>query len=124
MSGQDELNGYRALLDFTSVRTWIDAAQTTGLRPRNDSARRLELIAGYLEHVGEDPDTIVANARGDARAKNGYLRDLKRWVETLPGTDRQRHDAENAIRGFFMRNGFRVVARPYADVYRRSGSAE
>lgn len=119
----EEPNGH-SVLGYSSVRTWIEAGQTTSLRPHSDRGRRLELIAGYVAHVGEDPDSIVANARADARAKNAYLRELKRWVGTLPGTDRHRHDAENAIRGFFMRNGFRVVARPYADVYRRPGSSE
>jgi hypothetical protein len=42
------------------------------------------------------------------------------WAGQLPGSDRARHDAENTIRSFFMRNGFRVVARPYRDVYERS----
>jgi hypothetical protein len=42
------------------------------------------------------------------------------WAAELPGSDRARHDAENTIRSFFMRNGFRVVAGPYRDVYERS----
>ncbi len=73
------------------------------------------------QSVGVDPDTLVAKARADRDAKNGYLKELVAWAKGLPGTDRQRHDAENTIRGFFMKNGFRVVTKPYQDVYRRSG---
>ena len=61
-------------------------------------------------------------SRADREAKNEYLRQLVAWSKTLPGSDRSRHDAEAAIRGFFMKNGFRVMTKPYQDVYRRSAS--
>lgn len=108
------------MLGYASVRTWIESAKPTGLRPVDDRAERLALIASYCEAVGADPDTIVDRSRGDAAAKNRYLKQLVDWAATRPGSDRARHDAENLIRGFFMRNGFRVVARPYRDVYRRA----
>jgi len=78
-------------------------------------------MALFVAHVGVDPDTIVARSRGDATDKNAFLKQLVQWAGTLPGSDKVRHDAENTIRSFFMRNGFRVVARPYQDVYRRPG---
>jgi hypothetical protein len=107
------------LLVYRSVRTWIESVQRTSLRPAAERANRLLLMQQYVDHVGVDPDTIVATSRGDAAAKNGYLRELVRWARSLEVGERARHDAENTIRGFFMRNGFRVVARPYPDVYRR-----
>lgn len=110
------------LLRYDTVRTWIESVQRTSLRPAADRSDRLRLMQQYLAHVGADPDTVVRTSRGDAKAKNGYLRQLVQWAGTLPGSDRTRHDAENTIRGFFMRNGFRVVARPYPDVYRRAPS--
>lgn len=109
------------LMRYYSVRLWIESVQRTSLRPAADQARRLELLGEFTSHIGVDPDTIVATSRGDASVKNGYLRQLVHWARELPGTDRTRHDAENTIRGFFMRNGFRVVARPYRDVYQRGG---
>jgi hypothetical protein len=107
------------MLAYRSVRNWIESVQATSLRPGADRARRLALISAYASHVGVDPDTIVRTARGDQRTKNAYLKHLVAWAADLPGSDRARHDAENTIRSFFMRNGFRVVARPYRDVYER-----
>jgi hypothetical protein len=109
------------LMRYDSVRLWIESVRRTSLRPAADHARRLEVLGEFITHIGVDPDTIVETSRGDAKVKNGYLRQLVRWARELPGTDRTRHDAENTIRGFFMRNGFRVVARPYRDVYQRGG---
>lgn len=120
MTDNTPVNGHHQMLEYVTVRTWIESVQVAGLRPSNDREKRLEMIAAFVDHIGEDPDTIISRARGDAKAKNRYLGSLKRWAAQLPGTDRHRHDAENMIRGFFMRNGFRVVARPYADVYRRN----
>ncbi|MGE0486991.1 MAG: hypothetical protein AB7Q81_22765 [Gammaproteobacteria bacterium] len=110
------------LLAHASARTWIEAGGAPGLRPGADRARKLEWLAQYCAYVEADPDRIIAAARGDAATKNDYLKRLKAWADGLPGSERARHDAENAIRGFFMRNGFRVVARPYRDVYQRRGS--
>lgn len=111
------------LMRYDSVRLWIESVQRTSLRPPADRARRLTLLGAFTAHIGVDPDTIVETSRGDAKTKNGYLRQLVTWARELPGTDRARHDAENTIRGFFMRNGFRVVARPYRDVYQRDGGS-
>ncbi len=116
----DQDTATEPLLAYRSVRTWIESVQRTSLRPAAERVTRLRLLQGFVDHVGVDPDTMVDTSRGDAQTKNGYLRELVRWARTLPGSDRARHDAENTIRGFFMRNGFRVIARPYPDVYRRS----
>ena len=89
------------------------------MRPAAERARRLALLAQFCAHLGSDPDTLVATARGDVAVKNAHLKRLVAWAATLPLGDRARHDAENTLRGFFMRNGFRVVARPYRDVYSR-----
>jgi hypothetical protein len=112
-------------MDFSSYETvarWTETFNTGGFRPNDDRARKLELLEQFCATVGVDPDTLVAKARADREAKNAYLRQLVAWSKTLPGSDRSRHDAEAAIRGFFMKNGFRVMTKPYQDVYRRSAS--
>lgn len=112
-------------MEFTSYETvarWSASLRTGGFRPVDDRGRKLALLEQFCASVGTDPDTMVAKARADREAKNGYLRELVAWAKGLPGSDRARHDAENTIRGFFMKNGFRVVTKPYQDVYRRSGS--
>jgi hypothetical protein len=109
-------------MEFSSYETvarWAASMQSSGFRPVDDRPRKLALLEQFCASAGVDPDTMVAKARADRDAKNGYLRELVAWAKTLPGTDRQRHDAENTIRGFFMKNGFRVMTKPYQDVYRR-----
>jgi hypothetical protein len=110
------------LTAYETVARWTASFSNAGLRPADDRARKLALLEQFCVSAGVDPDTMVAKARTDRDAKNGYLRELVAWAKALPGTDRQRHDAENTIRGFFMKNGFRVVTKPYSDVYRRSGA--
>jgi hypothetical protein len=112
------------LAQRASVRTWLESVQKGSLRPEADRRRRLDLMSQYVAHVGVDPDTIVARSRADATDKNAFLKQLVQWAGTLPGSDRARHDAENTIRSFFMRNGFRVVTRPYRDVYQRPGTTD
>lgn len=112
-------DAHEELLGYRSVRTWLDSVQRTSLRPELDQAKRLDLLAGYVARVGADPDAIVERSRADVADKNRFLKELVSWAATLPLSEKARHDAENVIRGFFMRNGFRVVARPYRDVYQR-----
>lgn len=123
LDGVDEsgLGSSDDLLGQQSVRIWLESVQKGSLRPEADRTRRLELMRQYAAFVGVDPDTIVARSRLDARDKNRFLKQLVTWAATIPGSERVQHDAENTIRSFFMRNGFRVVARPYRDVYQRRG---
>jgi hypothetical protein len=113
------------LTAYETVARWAASFHNTGQismgqRPADDRARKLGLLEQFCATVGVDPDTMVAKARADRDAKNGYLKELVAWARALPGSDRQRHDAENTVRGFFMKNGFRVMTKPYQDVYRRS----
>lgn len=106
--------------DHETVDRWISALPPTGIRPAADRARKLELLQRFCAAAEVDPDTMIAKSRADKDAKNGYLRTLVRWAKELPGSDRARHDAEMVVRSFFMKNGFRVVTKPYQDVYRRT----
>ena len=105
-------------MEFTAYETvarWAASFSRARASGRcDDRPRKLALLEQFCASVGVDPDTMVAKARADRDAKNGYLRELVAWAKALPGTDRQRHDAENTIRGFFMKNGFRVVTKPYS----------
>lgn len=108
--------------DYETVARWASSFQSSGFRPVDDRARKLALLEQFCASVGVDPDTMVAKARTDRDAKNGYLKALVTWSTSLPGTDRQRHEADNTVRAFFMKNGFRVMTKPYQDVYRRSSA--
>jgi hypothetical protein len=107
------------LLSNESVMAWLTSVEKGSLRPEADRIKRLDLMRRYVEYVGTDPDTIVALSRADGREKNRFLKLSVAWSQSLELSERAQHDAENSIRSFFMRNGFRVVARPYRDVYQR-----
>jgi hypothetical protein len=48
------------------------------------------------------------------------MRSLKQWVKTYASEGRERHEAENAVRSFFIANGMRVIAKPFRDVYHKA----
>jgi len=113
-----ELNG-KPLTDYSSVACWMGSASTDPIRAR---IRRRELVVleAFCAEQRNDPDTIIAAARADRHVKNEYMRSLKRWVADYAPDGRERHEAENAIRSFFIANGMRVIAKPYRDVYDKS----
>jgi hypothetical protein len=115
-----ELNG-KPLTDYSSVACWMGSASTDPIRARI-RRRELAVLADFCAQQQKDPDTIIAAARADRDVKNDYMRSLKKWVTTYAAEGRERHEAENAVRSFFIANGMRVIAKPYSDVYHRNGS--
>lgn len=115
-----ELNG-KPLTDYSSVACWMGSAATDPIRAR---IRRRELVVleAFCDHQQNDPDTIIAAARANRDVKNEYMRSLKQWVAKYAPEGRERHEAENAVRSFFIANGMRVIAKPYSDVYHRAQS--
>jgi hypothetical protein len=82
--------------------------------------RELAVLSEFCAHQRSDPDTIISSALADRDVKNEYMRSLKQWVTTYAAEGRDRHEAENAVRSFFIANGMRVIAKPYRDVYTRA----
>jgi hypothetical protein len=113
-----ELNG-KPLTDYSSVACWMGSASTDPIRARI-RRRELVVLADFCEYQQDDPDTIIATARASRDVKNEYMRSLKQWVAKYADEGRERHEAENAVRSFFIANGMRVIAKPYSDVYRKS----
>jgi hypothetical protein len=115
-----ERNG-KPLTDYSSVATWMGSGSTDPIRARI-RRRELVVLADFCDYQQDDPDTIIAAARADRDVKNEYMRSLKQWVAKYAPEGRERHEAENAVRSFFIANGMRVIAKPYRDVYHRNGS--
>ena len=115
-----ESNG-KSLSDYSSVACWMGSAATDPIRARI-RRREIVVLADFCEYQQKDPDTIIAGARADRDVKNEYMRSLKQWVAKYAPEGRERHEAENAVRSFFIANGMRVIAKPYRDVYNRNGS--
>lgn len=100
-----------------SVRRWMERTPPT--RPLR--VRRLGLLADFCTHVDRGPDALVSEAsEGGRPALNIRLKQLKEWLAERPDlTERTRHDADTDVRSFFIANGFKVLTKPYADVYHR-----
>lgn len=98
---------------FGTVAPWVKA-----LPPMPQVRRRhLDALARWCEADGNDPDTLVAQGHEGRDAKNDAMRRLKKWVDSQEGSDRERHDLQNAVRSFYIFHGLRVLTKPYSDVY-------
>ena len=106
----------RELTEYKTVQLWmagpVDSMQAR-LRRHN-----LRVLSDFCVHRNIDPDAMIA-AAATRDAKNDFMRVLKNWVKTYVTDERDRHDAENAVRSFFIANGLRVITKPYSDVYHR-----
>jgi hypothetical protein len=77
------------------------------------------VLQQFCDARGTDPDGLIAQGSVTPDAKNDVMRHLVRWAADQSDDERTRHQIQNVIRGFFNRNGLRVVTKPYPDVYRR-----
>jgi hypothetical protein len=108
---------------YATVARWIKSTTDSQVVPRHDWARRLACLKRFCDHLGTDPDRMTKVAISDAMAKNAYLREMKAWVAGQTClTDRERHEVENMLRHYFMKQGFRMMTKPFADVYNRNVS--
>ena len=106
--------------EYATVKQWIAETKVSTFQVRDEWPGKLSLLKAFCEYESVDPDTMIQRSKTEPTAKNDFMRDLKKWAGEMPGTERARHEAENTIRGFFMKNGFRVMIKPFTDVYKRS----
>jgi hypothetical protein len=111
------LNG-KPMSDYSSVSCWMGSASTDPIRARL-RRRELVVLTDFCVHQQVDPDTMIATATANRDSKNDYMRSLKQWAKSYAPDGRAQHEAENAVRSFFIANGLRVIAKPYRDVYHR-----
>ena len=110
-----EISGY------ATVQRWMGSGTVDPISARL-RRRALDVLMRFCAHQNIDPDAMIAAASMDRHVKNDFMRALKDWVKTYANNERERHDAENAVRSFFIANGLRVITKPYLDVYNRPGS--
>ena len=111
------------LRDYKTVQKWLEE-KPMGFQPvKEDPEKKLALLQAYLDHIGVDPDTLIATSTDlvptGSKVRNGHLKSLKVWVSGLDMSESAKTRTENLIRGFFIKNGIKVMTRPYADVYKR-----
>jgi hypothetical protein len=114
------------LQSYATVKKWLASDRGSLLPRREDPGHKLDVLGAYLDHIGVDPDKLIAVSsdlvEGGTAARNGYLKAMKVWLgeQNLPEGERTRR--ENLIRGFFIANAIKVMTKPYADVYKRNPS--
>lgn len=111
--------------NYKTVQRWLEEPPGRGFQPvREDPTAKLEVLEKFCAHIGVDPDTLIATTTdlvptGQAE-RNKQLKALKQWIKAQELPDAKATKWENHIRGFLIKNGVKVLVRPYADVYRRS----
>lgn len=111
------------LREYKTVQKWLEE-KPMGFQPvKEDPEKKLALLQAYLDHIGVDPDTLIATSTDlvptGSKVRNGHLKSLKVWVSGLEMSESGKTRTENLIRGFFIKNGIKVMTRPYSDVYKR-----
>jgi hypothetical protein len=115
------------LREYKTVQRWLEPGSARGFQPvKEDPEAKLAVLAEFCAHIGVDPDTLIATCTdliptGQAE-RNKHLKSLKQWVAAKNLPDGKATRMENTVRGFFIKNGIKVMTRPYAEVYRRVGT--
>jgi hypothetical protein len=111
------------LADYKTVQKWLEQPAGRGFQPVPEDPRaKLVVLEEFCAHIAVDPDTLIATCTdliptGKAE-RNKHLKSLKEWVAAKNLPDSKATRMENTVRGFFIKNGIKVMTRPYADVYR------
>ena len=113
------------LRDYKTVQTWLEEKPGRGFQPvKEDPQRKVDILAAFCAHIDVDPDTLIATCTdlvpGGTAVRNGHLKSLKGWVANLNLPETEATKTENFVRGFFIKNGIKVMTKPYGDVYRKS----
>jgi hypothetical protein len=104
----------RPLLEYASVRTWLDGLrQHWGGDPEADDPERLPILAAFCGYAGRDPDQMIRETtmlkdgerriRVKGRAKYAEL--IDRWQETVEGSRFAKAKHGNTVRSFLIHNG-------------------
>jgi hypothetical protein len=115
------------LRSYKTVQNWLAEPKGRGFQPvREDPAVKVAVLAEFCAHIGVDPDTLIATctdliSTGKAE-RNKHLKSLKVWIAAKELPDSKATKLENTVRGFFIKNGIKVMTRPYTEVYRRVGA--
>lgn len=105
----------RDLTEYRSVARWLSGSVAPPARRR----QWLDALRGFCEAEGSDPDALISEGLQSQQAKNEVMKRLVVWVKSRTDDENTQHDLQNAVRGFFIRNGLRVLTKPYPDVYKR-----
>ncbi len=114
---------------YATVQNWLEKNKPKVYTPvPNNMDEKLRILGEYLDVIGVDPDTFIAVSsdlvEGGTKTRNGYLKELKRWVRSLELPAGAATRTENVVRGFLIANAIKVMTKPYEDVYRRPSGGQ
>ena len=101
----------------STVQTWINEVNRYYKLKEEEWKFRLEVLMGFCEYIGKDPDSIIKEAKENRSEKLDYMRRLRQYIRDLDLSENLLHEYENVIRSFFIHNGARVIVKPFPDVY-------
>ncbi len=103
------------LTAYGTVANWLSGS----VAPPSRRAEWLETLRQFCLAEAKDPDELVAEGLVSQDAKNEIMKRLVRWAKAQTDDETKQHEIQTPIRGFFIRNGLRVLTKPYPDVYKR-----
>lgn len=104
----------RPLLEYASVRAWIDGLrQHWGGDPATDEPERLPMLEAFCRYAERDPDQIVRETTmiksGEKRiriqGRNRYAALIDEWQATIEGSRIRKAKWGNTARSFLIHNG-------------------
>ncbi len=106
------------------MQNWLEERPGRGFQPvKEDPQKKVDILGAYCTYIGVDPDTLIDTCTdlvsGGTAQRNVHLKSLKVWVGTLGLAEGAATRTENTVRGFFIKNGIKVMTKPYGDVYRK-----
>jgi hypothetical protein len=107
----------KAISEYETVQQWARGLKDQwGDEP--DMEQRYAVLQAFVELVGKDPDTIIAECcrevesgkRIRIKARREYTEQITAFQASVEGNPRQQAKAANFIRSFFIYNGIFMQA--------------
>ena len=104
----------KPLLEYASVRAWIDGLQQHwGGDPANDDSERLPMLEAFCRAANRDPDQIIKETTmlkdGEKRirikGRNRYMELIDEWQAGMEGSRLRKAKWGNTVRSFLIHNG-------------------
>lgn len=105
------------IADYATVQQWARGLKEQwGDEP--DMTERCQTLEAFVDLVGKDPDTIIAECTREVdsgkririKARREYAARIAEFQEAAEGGPREQAKAANLVRSFFIHNGIFMQA--------------
>lgn len=109
----------KPLLDYASVRTWLDGLrQHWGGDPATDDTERLPMLEAFCRYANRDPDQIIEETtmikdgekRIRTKGRERYAALIDEWQAMQEGSRIRKGKWGNTVRSFLIHNGVLLAA--------------